>query len=118
MERFAGEAWEANMVLRLYEAATNPSGPDADTIVSFMPDRKEGYGDDSRDWSSVHHRPVVLYVHFTSPLSLLSEEPRREGDRGSREHRRRRSRESAISLPIPPVPLPLCMLELLAPRNL
>jgi hypothetical protein len=41
VERFAGEVWEANLVLRLYEAATNPEGPDVDTIVGYMPDDGE-----------------------------------------------------------------------------
>jgi hypothetical protein len=41
VERFAGEAWEANMALRLYEAASNPGGPDVDNIVGFMPDDGE-----------------------------------------------------------------------------
>lgn len=61
VERFAGEAWEANIVLRLYEAASNPNGPDVDTIVGFMPDRKEGYGDDSRHWASAWD------LHGTTP---------------------------------------------------
>lgn len=41
VERFAGEAWEANMVLRLYEAATNLDGVDTATIVGFMSDQKD-----------------------------------------------------------------------------
>jgi hypothetical protein len=41
IERFAGEAWEANLALLLYEAATNPEGPDMDTIVGYMPDDRE-----------------------------------------------------------------------------
>jgi hypothetical protein len=41
------------MLLRLYNAATRPEGPEMDTLVAFMPDRKEGWGDGSRFWSSV-----------------------------------------------------------------
>jgi hypothetical protein len=37
VEAFAREAWIANMALRLYEAATNPEGPDTETLVNFMP---------------------------------------------------------------------------------
>src|SRR5215217_1197754 len=33
VEAFAEEAWLANMTLRLYEAATNPEGPDVSTIA-------------------------------------------------------------------------------------
>lgn len=40
-ERFVGEAWEANVALRLYEAATNPEGPDVDIIVDYMSDEGE-----------------------------------------------------------------------------
>jgi hypothetical protein len=36
VERFAAEAWRANMVPRLYDAATGPEGPD--TLVTFIPD--------------------------------------------------------------------------------
>lgn len=38
VEAFAREAWLANMTLRLYEAATNPEGPDVNTITDYMPD--------------------------------------------------------------------------------
>jgi hypothetical protein len=41
IERFAGEAWEANLALLLYEAATNPEGPDTDAILGYMPDGRE-----------------------------------------------------------------------------
>jgi hypothetical protein len=41
VERFAGEAWEANMTLLLYEAASNPDGPDVDAIVGFISDEGE-----------------------------------------------------------------------------
>jgi hypothetical protein len=38
--RFAFEAWEAHVALRLFEAATRDTedGPDLDTIISFMPE--------------------------------------------------------------------------------
>jgi hypothetical protein len=38
--RFAFEAWEAHVALRLYEAATRDTddGPDLDTIIGFMPE--------------------------------------------------------------------------------
>lgn len=39
VEAFAREAWVANMTLRLYEAATNPEGPDMSTIAGYMSDR-------------------------------------------------------------------------------
>jgi hypothetical protein len=45
VERFADEAWVANMVLRLYEAASNPEGPDVDIIIGFMPDQRDGWMD-------------------------------------------------------------------------
>jgi hypothetical protein len=46
VEHFAYEAWEAFEVLRLYEALNNDaSGPDLDTIWSFMPSRPQvGWG--------------------------------------------------------------------------
>jgi hypothetical protein len=52
VEQFVVEAWKANIVLRLYDAATRPAGPDTDTIVGLMPDRKDGIGE-IRYWSSV-----------------------------------------------------------------
>jgi len=48
VEAFAREAWLANMTLRLYEAATQPEGPDLDAIVAYMPNR-ESLGDDPRN---------------------------------------------------------------------
>jgi hypothetical protein len=45
VENFACEAWEAFVVLRLYEALTDPAGPDLDTIRSSMPSRSQiGWG--------------------------------------------------------------------------
>jgi hypothetical protein len=60
VERFAVEAWKANMVLRLYDAATRPTGPQTDTIVGLMPDRKEGLGDG-------HYWPSVRDIHGKTP---------------------------------------------------
>jgi hypothetical protein len=48
VEAFAREAWLANMTLRLYEAATQPEGPDLEAIVAYMPNR-ESLGDDPRN---------------------------------------------------------------------
>lgn len=45
VENFAYEAWEAFVVLRLYEALTDPGGLDLDAIRSFMPARPQfGWG--------------------------------------------------------------------------
>jgi hypothetical protein len=65
VEAFAREAWIANMALRLYEAASNPSGPDVATLTFYMPDQdghegmdlpstRDLYGqapDRARDWA-------------------------------------------------------------------
>jgi hypothetical protein len=61
VEAFALEAWIANMTLRLYEAATQPEGPDRDAITAYMPDR-ESLGD---------HRPEAR-----KPRKLSSERAR------------------------------------------
>lgn len=61
VKAFAEEAWLANMTLRLFEAATNPEGPDIDTIVGYMsgsenmdmPSERALHGGtpkDTRDW--------------------------------------------------------------------
>jgi hypothetical protein len=57
VEAFAREAWIANMTLRLYEAATQPEGPDRDAIIPYMPDR-ESLGD---------HRPEARKPRKLSP---------------------------------------------------
>ena len=60
VEKFALEAWKANLTLRLYEAATNPEGPAVDTIVGFMPDRRDGF---SREMGW----PTVREFHSKTP---------------------------------------------------
>ncbi len=60
--RFAGESWEANIVLRLYEAASNPNGPDVDAIVGFMPDQKDG-------WMNL---PSIRGLHGKAPETARS----------------------------------------------
>jgi hypothetical protein len=40
VEAFAREAWVANMTLGLYEAATNPRGPETEVIVGCMSDQE------------------------------------------------------------------------------
>src|SRR5215210_2681337 len=54
VEAFAREAWVANMALRLFEAATNPEGPDVDTIVGYMPDQQDGFGEDLPSVRQLH----------------------------------------------------------------
>jgi hypothetical protein len=56
VERFADEAWVANMTLRLYEAATNPDGPDVDTIISFMSDQRDR-------WDEQMNLPSIRELH-------------------------------------------------------
>ena len=52
VERFVDEVWIANMTLRLYEAASNPEGPDVDAIVGFMPDQLHGGSPEAaRSWA-------------------------------------------------------------------
>lgn len=63
VEAFAIEAWVANMALRLFEAATNPEGPDMDTIVGYMPDQQDGFGE---------HLPSVRQSHGASPSHARS----------------------------------------------
>jgi hypothetical protein len=59
VEAFAREAWVANMTLRLYEAATNPGGPEMETIAGCMSDREAGFP---------HLRGVsTLSLHGDSP---------------------------------------------------
>lgn len=58
VEAFAREAWLANMTLRLYEAATNPEGPDMETIVNYMTDEKEALAD---------HLPSERQLHGKTP---------------------------------------------------
>lgn len=65
VERFAVEAWKANMVLRLYEAAARSTGPDMDAIVDLMPDRKHGLGDG-------HYLPSVRDIHGKTPETARS----------------------------------------------
>jgi hypothetical protein len=62
VERFAGEAWEANLMLRLFEAATNPEGPDVDTIVGYMPE-------DGEEWISL---PGTRELHGKTPQTARS----------------------------------------------
>jgi hypothetical protein len=57
VEAFAREAWVANMTLRLYEAATQPEGPDPDAIAAHMPER-ESLGD---------HRPEARKPRKLTP---------------------------------------------------
>jgi hypothetical protein len=45
VSRFAYEAWEANVALRLYEAATAEGGPDVEAIRCFIPQEAKGYYD-------------------------------------------------------------------------
>lgn len=40
---FAHEAWIAHDTLKLYEAATNPGGPDVETIAGFIHPRHRGF---------------------------------------------------------------------------
>lgn len=63
VEAFAREAWLANMTLRLYEAATNPEGPDMETIVNYMTDEKEALAD---------HLPSERQLHGKSPEHACS----------------------------------------------
>jgi hypothetical protein len=63
VEAFAREAWVANMALRLFEAATNLEGPDMDTIVGYMPDEQDGFGE---------HLPSVRQLHGASPRHACS----------------------------------------------
>lgn len=65
VEKFALEAWKANLTLRLYEAATKRNGPDVDTIVGFMPDRTDGFSQDM-DW------PTVREWHGKTPEAARS----------------------------------------------
>ena len=58
VEAFAREAWIANMTLRLYEAATNPEGPDVGAIVAYMPDREDLLGG---------YLPSMRELHGKSP---------------------------------------------------
>ena len=52
VEKFALEAWKANLTLQLYEAATKRDGPDMDTIVGLMPDRRDGFSQ-AMDWPTL-----------------------------------------------------------------
>jgi hypothetical protein len=58
VEAFAREAWIANMTLHLYEAATNPEGPDLDAIVVYMSGREDLLGD---------YLPSMRELHGKSP---------------------------------------------------
>jgi hypothetical protein len=60
VERFALEAWKAHLTLRLYEAATKRDGPDADTIVGLMPDRRD-------EWDAEMGWPTVREFHGKTP---------------------------------------------------
>ena len=60
VEKFALEAWNANRTLRLYEAATKPDDPDVDTIVGFMPDRRDGF-------SQELDLPTTREIHSKTP---------------------------------------------------
>ena len=46
------------MVLRLYEAATDPEGPDTKTIVRYMPDIQDGL---------VEYHTSVRQLHGRAP---------------------------------------------------
>jgi hypothetical protein len=49
--RFREEAQTANGVLRLYEAATAPDGPDVAVIAEFIPERRRLYHTQTAEWA-------------------------------------------------------------------
>ncbi len=67
VERFAREAWDAYLALRLYEAATAEGGPDTAAIESLAPEHRkdtysfftDGLGDEGRFWASLMLDDVV-----------------------------------------------------------
>lgn len=75
--RFADEAWQAHRVLRLFEAATDPDGPDVAALAALMPDRdrtRTNHRGEKRpvgDWTN--HRgenrtiPTVRELHGQEP---------------------------------------------------